>query len=163
MSEAKEFMQYVEKGWGSELWIVNRPQYCGKILTLTYGKACALHWHEKKDETFYNDTSSPVYVHWASHGTLIAGQTLWLNSVQLNGGDYFYVPPGLIHMIQAVRGYTCTILEFSTHHEDGDSFFIHPGDETDLGVAELPHRWMREVPIAYRQLKEDYFRFDGPR
>ena len=38
-------IKFVPKGWGYEKWIVNKPQYCGKLLFFEKGKKCfgALH------------------------------------------------------------------------------------------------------------------------
>jgi len=44
---------YVPKGWGYEHWIVNKKEYCGKILFFKKGKRCSWHYHKLKDETFY--------------------------------------------------------------------------------------------------------------
>ena len=46
-------MKYVEKGWGYEKWIVNKEEYCGKLLFFKEGKQCSWHYHKKKDEVFY--------------------------------------------------------------------------------------------------------------
>ena len=46
-------MKYVPKGWGYEKWIVNKKEYCGKILFFNAGKKCSWHYHEIKDEVFY--------------------------------------------------------------------------------------------------------------
>ena len=31
-------MKYVEKGWGYEKWIVNKEEYCGKLLFFKKGR-----------------------------------------------------------------------------------------------------------------------------
>ena len=41
------------KGWGYEKWIVNKDEYCGKLLHIIKGMKCSWHYHQKKDETFY--------------------------------------------------------------------------------------------------------------
>ena len=41
------------KGWGYEKWIVNKDEYCGKLLHIIKGKKCSWHYHKSKDETFY--------------------------------------------------------------------------------------------------------------
>jgi mannose-6-phosphate isomerase-like protein (cupin superfamily) len=46
-------MKYVPKGWGYEKWIVNKPEYCGKILFIAQDRKLSLHYHKLKDETFY--------------------------------------------------------------------------------------------------------------
>ena len=43
----------VKKGWGYELWIVNKAEYCGKLLYFDIGKCCSWHYHKIKDEVFY--------------------------------------------------------------------------------------------------------------
>ena len=46
-------MKHVPKGWGWERWIVNCPEYCGKLLFFNKGKRCSWHFHKIKDEVFY--------------------------------------------------------------------------------------------------------------
>ena len=41
---------YVSKGWGYEDWLVNKPDYCGKVLFLKKGKRLSWHYHKLKDE-----------------------------------------------------------------------------------------------------------------
>ena len=48
-----ENRNFVSKGWGYEDWIVNKKEYCGKILFIKKGKRCSWHYHKLKDETFY--------------------------------------------------------------------------------------------------------------
>ena len=43
-------MKFVKKGWGHELWIVNKEEYCGKLLFFNKDKCCSFHYHEDKDE-----------------------------------------------------------------------------------------------------------------
>ena len=46
-------IKHVSKGWGHEKWIVNFPEYCGKLLYFEKGKRCSWHFHKIKDEVFY--------------------------------------------------------------------------------------------------------------
>ena len=46
-------MKFVKKGLGYEKWIVNKSEYCGKLLFFMKGKRCSWHYHELKDEVFY--------------------------------------------------------------------------------------------------------------
>ena len=39
--------------WGYEKWVENMDEYCGKVLHLTEGKKCSMHYHMKKLETMY--------------------------------------------------------------------------------------------------------------
>lgn len=49
------------KGWGFENWIVNKPEYCGKLLYFREGKMCSWHYHKLKDETFLLDQEKYNY------------------------------------------------------------------------------------------------------
>ena len=40
----------VPKGWGYEKWIVNKSEYCGKLLYFMRDKKCSWHYHKLKDE-----------------------------------------------------------------------------------------------------------------
>jgi quercetin dioxygenase-like cupin family protein len=42
----------VDKVWGHEVWVVNCPDYCCKLLHVDKGALCSYHRHPKK-ETFY--------------------------------------------------------------------------------------------------------------
>lgn len=45
---------HIPKLWGYERIIVNNDLYCSKKLTvLPNGNACSIHYHKKKDETFF--------------------------------------------------------------------------------------------------------------
>jgi len=46
-------LKTVNKVWGREKWIVNCPDYCGKLLLVHKGASSSLHYHPKKKETFY--------------------------------------------------------------------------------------------------------------
>jgi quercetin dioxygenase-like cupin family protein len=150
-------INFVPKGWGYESWIANNDQYCGKLLFFKKGKHCSWHYHEKKHETFYiqsgkllvvfseedslNDNNMVVICgEWPSglpvtdYSSLIATWTApsLVKSEKkakvaiLDPGDVFEVPVGLRH---AMYGITDTeMFEFSTHHEDDDSFRVLKGD-----------------------------------
>jgi ADP-L-glycero-D-manno-heptose 6-epimerase len=105
----------VKKEWGSEKWLVNRD-YCGKILILNKGFQCSLHHHKIKDETFY----------------ISKGKVL----LELDGekhlllpGDYKLVMPGQKHRFTGVED--SEIIEFSTHHEESDSYRDEPSRKVD--------------------------------
>ncbi len=99
-------MKTVEKVWGNEEWIVNRD-YCGKILNLNKGFRCSLHYHKNKDETFYVLEGKVLME--------IAGK----NKI-MHPGDVQLVEPGQKHRFTGLID--SKILEFSTHHEDEDSY-----------------------------------------
>ena len=49
-----------------------------------------------------------------------------LNTDFLCPGDNFHVPVGRVHQIYAISD--TELFEFSTHHEDSDSYRLIPGD-----------------------------------
>ena len=96
-----------KKVWGIEKWIANKPEYCGKILIINQGYRSSIHYHEKKDETFY----------------LLSGTVL----MEINGeerimreDDVQEMHPGTRHRFTGLE--KSVIIEFSTHHEEIDSY-----------------------------------------
>lgn len=100
-------MKIVEKIWGEEKWIVNRNDYCGKILILKHDFRCSLHMHKLKDETFY-----------VARGKVImeVGDKKWV----MKHGDVQHIEQGVYHRFTGLTD--AEIFEFSTHHEDSDSY-----------------------------------------
>lgn len=112
--------KHVPKGWGYERWIVNKPEYCGKLLFFEKGKRCSWHYHKIKDEVFYIQ-SGLVMVYYSGEDDISqASQTL------LGPGDSFHVHTGLRHQVVALK--ESEIFEFSTQHFDSDSHRIMKGD-----------------------------------
>jgi len=98
-----------KKIWGREEWIVNNPVYCGKFLYLTKGKRCSLHYHKNKDETFY----------------VLRGKVLMEVDDRekiMKKGDIQHITPLTKHRFSGLEN--SVIIEFSTHHEDSDSYRI---------------------------------------
>jgi mannose-6-phosphate isomerase-like protein (cupin superfamily) len=122
----------VPKEWGEEHWIVNR-EYCGKKLVLRRGFRCSLHYHKVKDEVFY----------------VIAGRVLLEVGSErrvMVPGDHQHVPPGTVHRFSGLED--SEIIEFSTHHEDADSYRIERSGAFD---PEDAHRTAPgEGPLARR-------------
>lgn len=125
---------YVEKGWGSEEWIVNKKEYCGKILKFKEGKKCSVHYHRLKDETFYLHKGK-VEMHWKDPDDSEIGYTddALLEQfdrnhkiVILTAGDSFYVPQCRMHQVVALED--SEVFEFSTEHFDRDSYRLRRGD-----------------------------------
>ena len=113
-------MKYVEKGWGYEKWIVNKKEYCGKLLFFAKGKQCSWHFHKKKDEVFYLQSGKLIVRYSMGDNPEIAKEIL------LESGQNFYVPAGLRHQMFALED--SKLFEFSTQHFDEDSFRIRKGD-----------------------------------
>lgn len=108
-----------DRGWGYELWIENLPEYCGKILHIYKDKRGSLHFHLKKLETMLL-TSGLVDIRFVDTDT---GKEY---CVHLCPGDSIKIPRGQPHQIIALE--ESEIIEFSTTHEETDSYRIQKGD-----------------------------------
>ena len=109
----------VDKIWGSEEWIVNNSKYCGKILNLNKGFRCSIHYHKDKHETFY----------------LLEGKVLLeigdeLKKIILEKGDVQTLEPGMKHRFTPLED--SKIIEFSTHHEDSDTYRDSESEGVDV-------------------------------
>ena len=122
----------VTKGWGYELWIENNELYCGKHLHVLPGKCCSIHYHKNKKETFYilNGELSLIYSDKPEDVIVKDKDFTWHNrKVQLlKKGDSFTLETYTPHMFTSHNSYPCDFIEFSTHHEDSDSYRIVKGD-----------------------------------
>lgn len=99
-------MKKVKKVWGEELIIINK-EYCGKILSLKQGFRCSLHYHEKKDETFYILKGEVL---------MEADKKKWIMRI----GDVQHIKPRCVHRFTGLLD--SEIIEFSTKHYDSDSY-----------------------------------------
>jgi quercetin dioxygenase-like cupin family protein len=128
-------INFVQKGWGYEKWLVNKSEYCGKLLFFAKDKKCSLHYHKLKDETFYvhkgsvqmwySDDLKKVETVLNAYG-LGAAREYVLRSVILKSGDVFPVPRGRVHQVIALED--TEVFEFSTEHFDEDSYRLVKGD-----------------------------------
>jgi mannose-6-phosphate isomerase-like protein (cupin superfamily) len=112
-------MKRVEKGWGYELWVVNKA-YCGKLLHFQRGRRCSWHYHRLKDEVFYLHAGR-LRVRFGPTDDLAAA-----DSIVLLPGMSFAVPPGLRHQMEAEED--SDLFEFSTYHDEADSIRLIKGD-----------------------------------
>jgi quercetin dioxygenase-like cupin family protein len=112
----------VKKEWGKEQWLVNR-EYCGKKLILNKGYRCSMHYHKNKDETFY----------------VLKGKVLMeignKKHIMLPGHSIL-IEPNTKHRFTGLED--SEIIEFSTHHEDSDSYREELSGKVDLDKLELP-------------------------
>lgn len=106
------------KGWGFEKCIVNKKEYCGKLLYFLKGKKCSWHYHNIKDETFYIQSGKILLKYSESDEQLF--ETI------LNPGDSFHIKKGLRHQMIALED--TELFEFSTEHFDDDSIRVTKGD-----------------------------------
>lgn len=115
-----EMGRFVAKNWGSEFWIVNCSEYCGKLLKFNKGKRCSWHRHEKKDEVFYLQSGLMV-VRFSEEDDIKKA-----DAILLKPGESFHVYKGLRHQMFAIED--SELFEFSTQHFDSDSYRITLGD-----------------------------------
>ena len=117
--EIREPLKNVSKGWGEEVWIVNNDEYCGKLLKFNSGARFSMHYHINKEETFF-----------VSKGKLSLKSINLENAEEftkeINVGDVVDIPRFAPHQLTALED--SEIIEFSTHHEDSDSYRIAKGD-----------------------------------
>jgi len=113
-------IKHVDKGWGYEKWIVNKSEYCGKLLFFNKGKRCSWHFHKLKDEVFYLQ-SGKLLVKYSDQNNVEEAE-----EVVLNAGENFHVYRGLRHQMIALEN--SELFEFSTEHFDSDSYRIQKGD-----------------------------------
>jgi mannose-6-phosphate isomerase-like protein (cupin superfamily) len=113
-------MHHVDKGWGYERWIVNKTEYCGKLLFFNEGKKCSWHYHKIKDEVFYLQ-SGKMIVKYSEQDSIENAK-----EVILNPGDGFHIYVGLRHQMIALED--SELFEFSTQHFDEDSYRVIKGD-----------------------------------
>lgn len=102
----RRLLEYVEKPWGYErLWALNR-HYAGKVLFIRAGESLSLQYHEAKDETIRIASGRMRFR---------AGPTAEaLETVVLEPGMRYAVPPRLVHQMEALED--CTVIEVSTPH-----------------------------------------------
>jgi mannose-6-phosphate isomerase-like protein (cupin superfamily) len=112
--------KYVYKGWGYELWITNTDKYCGKLLYIGKDKKLSWHYHKLKDEVMYVQEGT-IAITYGYDEDINKAET-----IQLEVGDSFHIPVGLIHRISAIKN--AQVFEFSTQHFYEDSIRIEKGD-----------------------------------
>lgn len=108
-----EDREYVVKLWGMEEILVNNEQYCSKLLWITPGFQCSLHYHDIKHETFVamdGLTRVEYFVGNKRFDTILAG---WRR-------DVLVLPPKTPHRFWSFGGEGSLLLEVSTPHRDAD-------------------------------------------
>ena len=102
----RQRLAYVEKPWGYErLWALTST-YAGKILFIRQGETLSLQYHERKDETIRVLSGRMRFR---------AGPSIdALETVFLDAGMSYAIPPRLVHQMEAVED--CTVVEVSTPH-----------------------------------------------
>jgi len=104
------------KEWGEEYHFYN-GNYCGKRLTFAADHRCSMHFHKIKHEVFLIIVGRILfeYVDLDTRGQYI-----------LEVGDTVEVHIGMYHRMTAIGG-NAALIEFSSHHEDSDSYRVETG------------------------------------
>jgi mannose-6-phosphate isomerase-like protein (cupin superfamily) len=123
----------VPKAWGEEHWIVNR-EYCGKKMILRRGYRCSLHFHRNKDEVFYVQSGS-ILLELGDGGRV------------MGPGEHHHIPRGVEHRFWGIED--AEIMEFSTHHEDADSYRV-PGEASGAFEADQLARVLSTLSATAR-------------
>jgi mannose-6-phosphate isomerase-like protein (cupin superfamily) len=109
------------KSWGWEEWIVNNALYCGKRLHFTkVNVPTSLHFHKNKHETMYVERGQFVI-------TVVDTRTAEPTDYTLNEGESLVIEPMTAHRIVCrgrANAESGILVEFSTHHEDDDSYRV---------------------------------------
>jgi len=95
-----------ERTWGTELLVIDTPQYIGKVMHMRAGCAGGLQKHVEKDEaSFLVSGDAWVYTD-TGDGTL--------RRFKWTAGSAIHIPPGSVHKVEAITD--CVIFEASTPH-----------------------------------------------
>lgn len=124
LKNIKTINHFVPKKWGWESWIVNNDNYCGKVLFVKKGHRCSFHYHKNKHETFLV-WSGKIEMKYSFDDCKDRNGifNLRLASTETLGPqDTMTIEPQLRHSFFAVED--SYIVEFSTHHDDSDSYRI---------------------------------------
>lgn len=111
----------IKKGWGKEVIFASNELYAGKLLCYDKaGNISSMHFHGKKDETFYILSGSV----WIVTINPVDATEIGRKMVK---GDLMRLKPLTIHQIQALEDDT-VIIEVSTPDEPTDNYRVRPGD-----------------------------------
>lgn len=110
---------YIEKGWGSELIWVTNNKYCGKFLRFHSGKQFSMHFHKRKEESWFV-LSGEFQLKW------IDTKTAQTYSVILYPNDTWTNKPLVPHQLICIQA--GEILEVSTPDSIEDNYRVIPGD-----------------------------------
>jgi mannose-6-phosphate isomerase len=109
----------VSKGWGSELIWATNDLYCGKLLNFNTGAKFSMHFHNKKDESWYILSGSFTL-------KIIDTANAEEQLLTLKAGDSIRIKPLTPHQLYCLEG--GTIIEVSTPDSVEDNYRIAKGD-----------------------------------
>lgn len=107
-------MSVHKKAWGRETHVVNCNKYCLKILELNEGYRCSMHYHKRKDETFYILSGKVrMEVCKENNGSFTTSDEV------MYPGSYIRIKPKTLHRFTGIED--SVIIEVSTRHFEEDS------------------------------------------
>lgn len=109
----------VEKGWGYEEIFVSNDLYCGKILHFNENAKFSMHFHAKKDETWYVLSGKFQVV------TIDTTNARKYETIITQGMCYRNKPLVPHQLVCLEKG---SILEVSTPDSVEDNYRVFPGD-----------------------------------
>ncbi len=109
----------VEKGWGHEhIWVTN-DMYCSKFMYFNEGAHFSMHFHAKKEETWYvMDGKFKL--------EFINTENAQITTLYLYPGDQWHNRALVPHKLTALAN--GTILEVSTPDSVEDNYRVMPGN-----------------------------------
>lgn len=110
---------FVEKGWGHELIFATNDLYCGKLLKFNEGAKFSMHFHAKKDETWYVLSGKFTL-------RMIDTDNADQYQCELVQGSSVRIPPLKPHQLECIE--EGTIIEVSTPDSVEDNYRVLPGD-----------------------------------
>lgn len=120
--QGPEDRTHVAKLWGMEEWLVNNDKYCAKLLWITPGFQCSLHYHPIKTETFtaLDGLTKVEYYEGNKHyEVLLSGRRR----------DTLTLPAGTPHRFWSLGSTGGLLLEVSTPHSETDVVRLEPSKE----------------------------------
>lgn len=107
------------KGWGEEVWIDNREEYCGKLLKFKAGASFSNHYHLLKRETFYLLKGKLSFQYFDLTNADVITK-------EINEGECIFIDSGIPHKVDALED--SVVVEVSTQHFEEDSYRVGKGD-----------------------------------
>lgn len=112
-------MLKIDKGWGNEVIWADTETYCGKFLNFHEGGTFSMHFHAKKDETWY-------VLRGKFKLKTIDTKYAEISETELVEGDTWRNHPLQPHQLICIE--QGTIIEVSTKDDYEDNYRILPGD-----------------------------------
>ena len=109
----------VNKAWGYEVIFVNNEKYCGKILHFNKDSCFSMHFHIRKEETWYVNSGRFLLKY-------IDTKNANILEITLEKGDVITNKIGEPHQLFCIE--EGDVFEVSTQHFDEDSYRVIKGD-----------------------------------